>query len=146
MAQRAKDSPKAGPSTMRRLRAEAFSWFALHLQSLTVHPAFWLDSREPVLSRWDSSQILRDVLFPDVAHRNLLPFAVDDGNAKDSFTQENTFRVMTQPSMAEVSEECLRLIEPIMNRQVIFGLPAKSLCATLCMLQRMRHGQNSFVS
>jgi hypothetical protein len=43
----------------------------IHLKSLTVHPAFWFDSREPVLSRWDSSQIFLDFLPLAVGDRQL---------------------------------------------------------------------------
>jgi hypothetical protein len=79
----------------------------LHLQSLTVHPAFRLDSREPVLSRWDASQIVLDVLFPDVSHGDFLAFTVRDRNAEDFFSQENAFGMVAKGTVTEISEERL---------------------------------------
>src|SRR5487761_246740 len=120
--------------------------FASDLQSLSLHPAFRLDLCEPVLSRRDSAQIFVNVLFSDVPHWDFLPFAVGDRNTEDLLAQENPFRMVTKGTVTEVSKERLRLIKPIMNWQVVLGLTAESLRATLCMLQRVCHSQNSLVS
>ena len=124
---------------MLKLQTEAFAQPTSNLQSLPVHPAFRLDVCEPVLSRGNSAQIFLDVLLSDVPHGDFLPFTVGDRDAEDLFTQENTFRMMTKGPVTEVSKERLRLIKPIMNWQVVFGLPAESLRATLCVLQRVCH-------
>ena len=98
------------------------------------------------MGRWDATQIFLDVLFPDVPHWDFRPLAVEDGNAKNPFTQENAFRMVAKSPVTEISKERFRFIEPFLNRQVVFGLAAEPLGTALSMLLRMGHGQNSLVS
>lgn len=79
------------------------------------------------------------MLLSDVPHWDFLPLAVRNRNTKDLFTQENTLRVVAKRAVSEVGKKRLRLVKPIMNRQAVFGLPAESLRAALCMLQRVCH-------
>jgi hypothetical protein len=62
-------------------------------KTLTIHPAFRLDLREPVLCRGNSSKIFLHMLLADVAHRNWSAFAVGDGDTKDALAQENSFGI-----------------------------------------------------
>src|SRR5579859_5324157 len=75
---------------------------ASDLQSLPIHPAFGLDLCEPVLSRWNSSQIFPNVLFSDVPHWDFFPLTVVDRDTEDFFTKENTFCMMTKGAVTEV--------------------------------------------
>jgi len=125
---------------MPKFRTDAFSQVTSDLQTLPIHPAFRLDLCEPVLNCGNSSQIFLDVLFSDVPHWDFLPVTVGDRDTEDLFAQEDTFRMMAKGAVTEVRKERLRLIKPIMNWQVVFGLPTESLRATLCMLQRVCHG------
>lgn len=63
----------------------------LILEALTVHPPFWLDFSQPIRRRWDSSQILCDVLFSQVADGNLLPIAVTYRDSKHLLGHEDPF-------------------------------------------------------
>jgi hypothetical protein len=80
------------------------------------------------------------VLFTDVPHGNLFAFAVPDRDAKDLFTQENTFRMMSKSSVSEIREEGFRCVEPVMDLNVVFRLSSEFAGAALCVLEWMCHG------
>jgi len=120
--------------------------FASNFQSLSIHPAFRLDLCEPILSRRNSSQIFLNVLFSDIPDWNLLSVTVCDRHTKNRLAQEDSLSVVAQGAVTEVGKERLRLIKPVMNGQVIFGLTAKSLRTIQCVFPRVCHGQNSLVS
>jgi hypothetical protein len=79
------------------------------------------------------------VLFTDVSYRNLFAIAVCDRHAKDLFTQEHTFGMMSESSVSEIREERFRRVKPVMNCDVILGLSAEFPGAALCVLEWMCH-------
>jgi hypothetical protein len=85
------------------------------------------------------------VLLANVADRDLPAVTVLDGNTKDCLGKEYALCVVTECAMAEVGKERLRLIEPVVDDQVIFRPAAKSSCAAFCVLQRVGHGYTSML-
>jgi hypothetical protein len=83
------------------------------------------------------------MLFPNVTHRNLLAFAVGDRDTENAFTQEDSLGMVPKSAMAEVRKEGFGLIKPVVNPQVVLGLPAKFSGATFCVLQWVGHGYTS---
>ena len=68
-----------------------------------------------------------------------------DGNAKQLLREENALGMVAKGPMTEVSEERLRVIEPVVNCQIVFHLSAKLPCAALCVLDWVGHGYTSYV-
>jgi hypothetical protein len=58
---------------------------------VAVHPTLGLDLQEPILRCRNASEIFPDMLFSHIADRNLVPVAIQDGNAKQFLRQENAF-------------------------------------------------------
>jgi hypothetical protein len=114
--------------------------FLLGRESPTIHPAPGPDLRQPILGCRYASQILFHVLFTDVPHRNLFAIAVRNRDAKDLFTQENTFRVMSKSSVSEIRDEGFRCVEPVMNGYVVLSLATEFAGAALSVLEWMCHG------
>jgi hypothetical protein len=108
-------------------------------ETLTIHPAFRLDLRKPILRCWNSPQVFPYMLFPDVANWNLGSFMVADGDAKDAFGEENPFGVMAQGAVAEVWEESFRFVKPTVDREVVLEFAAEFLGAVPCMFNGVCH-------
>jgi hypothetical protein len=85
---------------------------AILRKALTIHPAFRLDLREPILCRGNAPQVFPYMLFPDVTHWNLSAFAVGDRDPEKAFAREDSFGVMPKRAMTEIREECFGLIKP----------------------------------
>jgi hypothetical protein len=79
------------------------------------------------------------MLFPNVADWNLDSVIVVDGNTKDAFGEENPFGVMTEGAVAEVGEKRLRLVKPMVDREVVLGFAAESLEAVPCVFNGVCH-------
>jgi hypothetical protein len=80
------------------------------------------------------------VLFSDVPDENRLAIAIRDGYAKDSLAEEDALGVMSKSAVAKVSQECLGLVKPIVNREIILGLATELSGAPLRVLEWVRHG------
>jgi len=52
------------------------------VRALSAHPALWLDLEQPTLGCGNAAKIFADMLFADVANRNLFTVAVHDGYAE----------------------------------------------------------------
>jgi len=65
------------------------------------------------LCRGNTPQVFLYMLLPDVTHRNLFAFAVDDGDTEDAFTQEDSFGMVPKSAVPEIREEGFRLIKPM---------------------------------
>jgi hypothetical protein len=83
------------------------------------------------------------MLFPNVTHRNLLAFAVGDRHTENALTQEDAFGMVPKSTMPEIREEGFGLIKPLMDQQVVLGLPAKFSGAAFGVLQWVGHGYTS---
>jgi hypothetical protein len=99
-----------------------------------------LDLRQPILGCGYAPQILFHVSLTDVRQGDLFGFAVGDRHAKDLFTQENALGMMAKNSVSEIREEGFRLIEPVMDDNVVFRLSAEFGGAALRVLEWMCHG------
>ena len=77
------------------------------------------------------------MLLSQITDGNLFSVAIHDGHAKQLLRQEDALAVMTKGSMAEVRKECLRLIKPVVDGQVVLGLTTKFSGAAFCMLERV---------
>jgi hypothetical protein len=107
--------------------------------TLAVHPALGLNLGKPILGRRNPTEVFFDVLFSDVPDRDLVSFAVRDGQAKNPLTQENSLCVVAEGPMAEVGEERFRLVKPLVYGEIVLGLATELLDTILRMLQRMSH-------
>jgi len=83
------------------------------------------------------------MLFPDVAHGNLFAFAIGDGDAKDSFAQEDSSGMVPKGAMPKIREEGFGLVKPVVDEQVVLGPAAKFSCAAFCMPYWVRHDYTS---
>src|SRR5260370_20639797 len=79
------------------------------------------------------------MLLSHVADGHLVSLAIHDGDAKQLLGQENSLGVMTKGAVAEVREECFRLIKPVVNWKIVLRCPAELSCAALCMLESVGH-------
>jgi hypothetical protein len=61
----------------------------------------------------------------------------NDSRTEDDFCHENAFGMVTQRPVTEVGSDLLRLVEPIVNRQVIFDSAAPFLQARERVMIRM---------
>ena len=77
------------------------------------------------------------MFFTDPAHRHPFAVAVGDGDAKDSLGQEDPLAVVPQSPVPQVGQALLRLIEKLVNGQVILGLSAPALDAGQGMMKGM---------
>jgi len=118
---------------------EIYGYAARVGETLPVHPAFRLDLRKPILCCGNSPQVLPHMLFPNVADWNLDSVIIVDGNTKDAFGEENPFGVMTEGAVAKVGENRLRLVKPMVDREVILGFAAEFLGAVPCVFNGVCH-------
>jgi len=79
------------------------------------------------------------MLFSDVTHRNLLAFAVGDGDTEDALTQEDSFGMVPKSPVPEIREDRFGFVKPAMDPQVVLGLAAKFSGAAFCVLQWVSH-------
>jgi hypothetical protein len=71
--------------------------------------------------------------------RDLFTVTECDGYTKLLFTLIDTFAVMSECSVSKVCIVGLRLIEPVMNREVVAYLPSPLLHTTQSMMIGMTH-------
>src|ERR1035441_6415321 len=73
------------------------------------------------------------------ARRNDAASGERDGCAEDGFGHENTLGMMTKCAMAEVGDDFLGFVEPVVNALVVSGNAAPFLHAGEGVMVRMRH-------
>jgi hypothetical protein len=101
--------------------------------------------RKPVLDGGDPSEILLYVLLSQIAHRYLNTVQVKDTDTKDTFRQEDSFRVMAERAMAEIGKECLGFIKPSVDTKIVLGFAAEFPGTALCVFEWMGHRYTSYV-
>jgi hypothetical protein len=80
------------------------------------------------------------MLFSDVADWYHRPIAVYDTHAEDTFGQENALGMVTECPVSEIRQERFRLVEPVVNDKIVFGLAAELSDAAPSVLEWMGHG------
>src|ERR1700722_5846793 len=81
------------------------------------------------------------MLFSDIAHRNLSAFAVGDCDAENPLAQEDSLCVVPKSTMPEISHQSLRLIKPVVDRQIVLGPASESSCTAFCVLYWVGHAK-----
>ena len=84
-----------------------------------------MNSFQPVLGCWNPPQVFSYVLFSEIADRNFNLVSVEDGDAKDSFGKENSFRVMSECAVTEVWEKSLRFVKPPVDTKIVLYIAAE---------------------
>jgi len=110
------------------------------VQALSVHPALWLDLEQPILGCGNAAQIFPNMLFSYIPDRDLFSVAVYDGYAKQVLSQKDSLGMMAQSSMTEIRKERLRLVEPVVDREIVFRFSAELPCAALGVSEWVGHG------
>src|SRR5579863_6199960 len=107
----------------------------------TQHP--FLDGQvlEPALQRGDEAQVLDHVLLSDVPDADLLPVAVGDVVPELLFQQEDAERRVQDGPVTHVRERCLRLVEPVVEWEVVFWLASPLVCRVLGVLPGFHAGE-----
>jgi hypothetical protein len=82
------------------------------------------------------------VLFSNVSHGHIFPLAIPDRYTEDSLCQEDSFGVVAQRSVPNFCHDGFRLVEPLVNAQIIVSDTAELAGAILGMFQRMSHELN----
>ena len=59
--------------------------------------------------------------------------------------KKNALGMVAKGSVTKVCQECLRLIKPTMNREIVFRLPTELPRAVLCVFEWMGHSYTSYV-
>jgi hypothetical protein len=80
------------------------------------------------------------MLLTDISHRHIVPLAVPDRHTKDALSQENALSVVAESSMTNIRHDRLRLVEPLVNGQIIICDAPEFTGATLGVFQGMSHG------
>jgi hypothetical protein len=109
------------------------------VQALSVHPALWLDLEQPILGCGNATQIFPNMLFSYIPDMGLFSVAVYDGYAKQFLCQKDALGMMTQSSVAEIRKERLGLVEPVVDREIVFRFSAELSGAALGVLQWVGH-------
>jgi hypothetical protein len=80
------------------------------------------------------------VLLSDISDGHIFPLAIPNRETKDLFGQENPLGVMAKTPMSNICHDGFRLIEPLVNAQIIVRDAAESAGAIFCVFQGMSHG------
>jgi hypothetical protein len=88
-------------------------------------PGGRLNEARPVGEGRDASEVFGDVLFADQSDWNDLSVAVGHHVPKHRLKLKDSFGVVTERTMSRVGNDQLRLVEPFMQAEVVFGLPAQ---------------------
>lgn len=83
------------------------------------------------------------MLLCDVAYWDGFAIAVDDMSAEHALSFKNPLRVMPKGPVPNVTEGLLRLVEPLVDRHVVFGLAAPVAYAALGVEDRTGHSSVS---
>lgn len=79
------------------------------------------------------------MLLPDESNWDFLSVAVGERNTEDRFTHEDAFGMVAKRPVSEVGMERLALVEPLMDLQVVFDLPAVLPHTGNCVVIGMSH-------
>jgi hypothetical protein len=109
------------------------------VQTLSKHPALWFDLEQTILGCGNAAKIFSDMLFSHIPDRDLFSVAVHDGYAEQFLCQKNASGMMTQSSMAEIRKERLGLVEPVVDREVVFRFSAELPRAAFGVLEWVGH-------
>ena len=83
------------------------------------HPGLWRDEPRPVRKRGNEAEVLANVLLADQTDWNSTGVGIHDGRAEQGFEHENALGVMPQRAVPGIGEDGLRLVEPLVERQVV---------------------------
>jgi hypothetical protein len=80
-----------------------------------------------------------DVLFPDQPHRDIPSISVSDRHAEDRLEHEYALCMVAQGTVAGVRDDLLRLVEPLVEGQIVLGLAAPALHGAERVIIAVRH-------
>lgn len=90
----------------------------------TAHPWFRADRTHPIRETRNESEIFADVLFADQSDRHNPASRDRDRGAEEAFEHENAFGVVAESAVPEIRCDGFGFVEPLMQREIIFGLAA----------------------
>lgn len=79
------------------------------------------------------------MLLSDPTYWDFPAVTVGDGGTEDGLAHEDAFGMMPQGTMPEVGEELFRLIEPLVDGQIVIHTTAPFFHARKCVMKRMCH-------
>ena len=80
------------------------------------------------------------MLFANRANRHALPFRILDSGSENRLAQEDSFAVMSKRAVSQIGDMRLALVEPIVDREIVFRFTAEQSCRPDRMMVGMRHG------
>ena len=88
------------------------------------HPGLGGDEPRPVGKRGNEAEVFARMLLADETDRNRTTVGIDDRRAEQGFEQEDALGMMPQCAVPGIGEDRLRLVEPLVQRQIVTGRAA----------------------
>src|SRR5580700_4881967 len=92
-----------------------------------AHPEFRADAAYPVREARDETEVLPHMLLADQPDRHHAAGRDRDRRAEETLQHEDAFGMMPQRAVPKISGDGFRLVEPLMQRQIVLGRAAPFL-------------------
>src|SRR5208282_2209515 len=93
----------------------------------SAHPGLGTDAAHPIREAWDEAEVLADMLLADQPDRHHAAGRYRDRWPEEALQHEDAFGMMAERAMPKISGDRLRLVEPLMQRQIVLCRPAPFL-------------------